>query len=386
MSNTCTPYHDWFTATLTFGLCCGLIISYVPQHYRIIHKGSSEGFSPWFLLLGSTASAAGFLNMVTMQWRIVKCCKILSMGTCVEMTAGIVSVGLQWLMFTIILVLYMIYYPQHLKHQYTATDSTLEEDVAYDTHDSRPLLTGTSKPKVTLSSEWRLSITLAWVVAVHLLFVMITTFYLLASIPTPPSSNPSAPLPHAISSWATFLGVSSAMLSAIQYAPQLVHTYRMKVVGALSIPMMCMQSPGAAIMVLSIALRPGTNWTSWIMFAVSGIMQGGLLIMCILWTFRQRRLGIDEFGNPLPLSQSTSDLTTDAGDGGVPGLVADEDDDPAKMRVALEAALESAVGADVRDEHVVEEEVGEDTPLLVPTSSSKQAHGGGGWLGWLTRL
>lgn len=67
----------------------------------------------------------------------------------------------------------MIYYPQHLKHQYTATDSTLEEDVAYDTHDSRPLLTGTSKPKVTLSSEWRLSITLAWVVAVHLCVILL---------------------------------------------------------------------------------------------------------------------------------------------------------------------------------------------------------------------
>lgn len=33
------------------------------QHYRIIRKGSSEGFSPWFLLLGSTSSASGMLNM-----------------------------------------------------------------------------------------------------------------------------------------------------------------------------------------------------------------------------------------------------------------------------------------------------------------------------------
>jgi hypothetical protein len=33
------------------------------QHYRIIAKGSSEGFSPWFLLLGSTSSASGMLNM-----------------------------------------------------------------------------------------------------------------------------------------------------------------------------------------------------------------------------------------------------------------------------------------------------------------------------------
>ena len=35
----------------------------IPKHYRIISKGSSEGFSPWFLLLGSTSSASGMLNM-----------------------------------------------------------------------------------------------------------------------------------------------------------------------------------------------------------------------------------------------------------------------------------------------------------------------------------
>ena len=105
--------------------------------------------------------------------------------------------------------------------------------------------------------------------------------------------------------------------------------------------------------------------------------------MCILWTFRQRRLGIDEFGNPLPFPRSTSDLITDEGEGGVPGLVAEEDEDPAKMRVALEAALESAVEADVRE---VREEVGEETPLLGQAASPKEASGSGGWFGWLTRL
>jgi uncharacterized protein with PQ loop repeat len=55
--------------------------------------------------------------------------------------------------------------------------------------------------------------------------------------------------------WATFLGVSGAALTAVQYLPQLVHTYRIKLVGALSIITMVMQSPGSAIFVISIALR-----------------------------------------------------------------------------------------------------------------------------------
>lgn len=86
------------------------------------------------------------------------------------------------------------------------------------------------------------------------LLITFTTFFLLLTS-TPEDSTQ-------VHSWATFLGVTSALLSAIQYAPQIARTYHAKVVGALSIPMMMIQSPGAVLMVLSIALRPDTNWTS----------------------------------------------------------------------------------------------------------------------------
>jgi hypothetical protein len=102
------------------------------------------------------------------------------------MTAGIVQIGLQWLLFTTMyvgfhssytfmltnydvrLVLYMIYYPPHLKYRLSTLGSTTDEVVAYDTHDTRPLLSGTSKPVVTKSPDWWLSIAISWVVAAHL--------------------------------------------------------------------------------------------------------------------------------------------------------------------------------------------------------------------------
>ena len=58
-----------------------------------------------------------------------------------------------------------------------------------------------------------------------------------------------------VSLWATFLGVSSTLLCAIQYAPQIYRTWHAKTVGSLSLLMMCIQTPGAVLMVLSIALR-----------------------------------------------------------------------------------------------------------------------------------
>lgn len=161
----------------------------------------------------------------------------------------------------------MIYYPSHLRY--------IESGVGGS--ELQPLLH--TKTRVN-STEWALSIVVAWITAIHLsvlllssskqflktqnfsLFLFVTTVYLLSTS----TLTPDGALPPLISSWATFLGVSSALLATVQYAPQLLHTYRLKLVGALSIHMMLIQTPGGVLMVTSIALRKGTNWTSGFLF------------------------------------------------------------------------------------------------------------------------
>lgn len=150
----------------------------------------------------------------------------------------------------------MIYFPPQKKY--------VEVDV--DMHDNRP----SRHIKTTVKSDaWRLSIILSWavflytyaasrllisqhalIVSMRRVLITFVTFFLLVTTPT---ETPQPGTQSAV--WATFLGVTSALLSAMQYAPQLVHTYRHKLVGALSIKMMLMQSPGAALMVTSIVLR-----------------------------------------------------------------------------------------------------------------------------------
>ena len=83
------------------------------------------------------------------------------------------------------------------------------------------------------------------------LLVTFVTFLLLATNPSLESERQAPQL----TLWATFLGVTSTLLAAFQYLPQIVHTWKHKVVGALSIPMMLIQTPGAILMVTSIALR-----------------------------------------------------------------------------------------------------------------------------------
>ncbi|THU81394.1 hypothetical protein K435DRAFT_809104 [Dendrothele bispora CBS 962.96] len=314
-------HHDWFSAILTFGLCCGLVISYVPQHYRIISSGSSEGLSPIFLFLGVTSATSGLLNMITVQWGILRCCPVLSIGSCIEMTAGIIQVGLQWAMFSLIMILYMIYYPPHLKFlspsppssSSSSSMSSIDTDANRASLESQPLITPRVVPKgKTRTRQWQTSVVLSWLAVIHFLITFLTTLFLLLTFPPSPSPFPSpnpnpSPIPSPspttptrskpVTQWALFLGLTSAVLCSLQYLPQILLTYRSKLVGALSIPMMCIQTPGAVLMVTSIAVREGTDWTSWGTFAVAGICQGVLLVMCLVWRRRQRKLGIDDFGN-----------------------------------------------------------------------------------------
>lgn len=52
--------------------------------------------------------------------------------------------------------------------------------------------------------------------------------------------------------WAAFLGLTGTALAAGQYIPQIIYTARAKLVGSLSIPMMCLQVPGSVIFVYSV--------------------------------------------------------------------------------------------------------------------------------------
>lgn len=117
-------------------------------------------------------------------------------------------------------------------------------------------------------SQWEFSVFCAWVTFGHLfvflcvplinmtdivnsMFSGITTLYLMVPAPGPTTDVPQM--------WATLLGVMSSILAMVQYTPQLIHTYRLKLVGVLSIPMMCITVPGSALMITGIAFRRVEN-------------------------------------------------------------------------------------------------------------------------------
>jgi PQ loop repeat len=96
--------------------------------------------------------------------------------------------------------------------------------------------------------------------------------------------------PNSLQSWADFLGIFSTMLASIQYLPQIYTTFMLKRVGSLSIPMMCIQTPGSFVWAASLAARLGTEgWSAWGVYLVTGCLQGSLLVMGVYFELTERR-------------------------------------------------------------------------------------------------
>ena len=81
----------------------GILVSYLPQHYRIISRRSSTGISPYFVLLGTTSGTCAFANILTLpsSRRDLACCQELNGFECVAGVLGIGQVGVQWSCFMI---------------------------------------------------------------------------------------------------------------------------------------------------------------------------------------------------------------------------------------------------------------------------------------------
>ncbi|EGG02075.1 uncharacterized protein MELLADRAFT_91675 [Melampsora larici-populina 98AG31] len=375
---TCHFQHEPTTMYLSIFILIGLLISYIPQHYRIISSKSSHGISPWFLLLGSISSASSLVNVVTLQWGVVRCCRFISPGMCAESMLGVMQVFLQWACFNVVLILSLIYFPPDRKYvRVVPVESTTRDASPFDrvTHYSSHFLSrfllkrklnpfssnqsnkhlsaqarraslrrrtssfssvasdisssdsssfdpsnvlppsATRFTPLTLSKEYTVSLILAIIVFLHFLSSLFITFCLLLSLPkatigepsgTPPTHDGEHPTIRLLRIWATCAGLMSLILACFQYLPQILSTWKLKVVGSLSLSMMIIQTPGSFIFVYSLAVRPGVNWTTWIVYLVTGTLQGGLLVLCIAWKIRQKSMGIDDWGRLIPSSPSFS--------------------------------------------------------------------------------
>ncbi|OIW31886.1 hypothetical protein CONLIGDRAFT_641658 [Coniochaeta ligniaria NRRL 30616] len=238
---------------------------------RIISRGTSEGISPYFILLGTTSATSGFANILLLKEsrQDIACCKELETFHCLAGLLGIAQLGVQWICFTFIFVLFLVFFRYN-------TSNVPEDDLGGD------------------PPRWQTALMVASLTLLHGLVVIVVTTIL------------EYVAPQKLDTWAPALGLMAAILAAVQYFPQIWTTYHLKHVGSLSIPMMCIQTPGGFLFAGSLFARLGWGgWSSWGIFLLSATMQGILLGLAIHYEVQARREnrthlanGTDDDGRP----------------------------------------------------------------------------------------
>lgn len=255
IDDRCSKMRDpnYVNLVVSIIILLGLVVSYLPQHYRIVSRRTSEGISPLFVLLGTTSATSGFAAILTVEpsRQDIACCKQVETFECLAGLLGIAQLGVQWICFSLILVLFLIFFRY---------DQALvpEEEL------------GEEQP------DWRTAILVGAGCLVHgLLVIAITGVFTIA-------------LPGKLPLWANFLGVMASALAAVQYIPQIRTTYTLKHVGSLSIPMMCIQTPGGFLFAASLFTRLGwEGWSTWSIYILTALMQGCLLVMGIYFEYNK---------------------------------------------------------------------------------------------------
>lgn len=266
MKNRCDELREpgFIQIVVSILILVGLLISYLPQMIRIISRGTSEGISPYFILLGTTSATCGFANILLLKEsrQDIGCCKELETFHCLAGLLGIAQLGVQLGCFWFIFVLFLVFFRYN-------TSNVPDEEL------------GGEAPR------WQTALLVAVVTLVHALVVIIVSAIL------------TYISPDKLDIWAPILGMTGAALAAIQYFPQIWTTYNLKHVGSLSIPMMCIQTPGGFLFAGSLMARLGWGgWSSWGIFLLTATMQGILLSLAIYYEIQLRKENRSNDGSP----------------------------------------------------------------------------------------
>jgi uncharacterized protein with PQ loop repeat len=229
--------------------------------------GSSEGLSPYYMLLGATSMITIFWNTFLLQYGHIGCCAIQTAGDCFENIMGLIQVFLQFGCFMALVMLYIGYFPKERRYQ------------------SHVLTLRKRKTR-----EYRQAVIVGILVFVIFVLSTVSSLALFFSLGDGQQSNVTE-------IFADMLGLISMITASIQFIPQIVKTLRIRQVGSLSIPSMILQTPGSFILVYTLSSRSGNNITNWITYLVTGILQAILLISCLVFKYQERkqRLVSEEF-------------------------------------------------------------------------------------------
>jgi len=235
-------------------LMVGTAVSYVPQYVAIVRAKSSDGIN--FLML-ALALSSGFLTAINsgiLKWTHIVCCLDLYSVQCLKNNLATEQLVASLLCNIGLYILYIVY---------------------FDIHPTQ-METREAKIKKKKLSILTLMITLIGSIVISTICgILFYDIHLRATI---------------LVKVAQTLGYTSSILIAIQWTPQIWTTFKLKDPGSLSILMLLLQMPGALLVMYFQAILNAADASTWVPYAFLFLEELLLVIMCLYYIVRNRRL------------------------------------------------------------------------------------------------
>ena len=212
------------------------------SYYSLIKSKQNKGISETSLLLLNIGSACLAANSFILNWWRFTCYEYCGFWLCTANLLSMIQITVGWIM---VCPLYLIFVRYKIKN----SDRKIIYDIGY--------------------------------VSIYILFVLIMIIVGLVEKLEAYDSRTFFVIS------AKILGVVSAICSCIVWIPQIVKLIRSKEQGNLSLLMFIMQTPGNAI-IIAFQILYDQNWSTWVVYAVTLVEQSIIVIILLVYKFRNR--------------------------------------------------------------------------------------------------
>lgn len=248
---SCEVYegNSVWSSVLAGELALGIFASYMPQVIMIARRRSTEGIDPFFLMLMNLGSSFAFTNALFLSKPLVGCCiDSIPFFDCFSGLLGPLQLFSAFLGPALIMIFAKKYH-----------------EGGHNGHDIE-LFT------YLIAAVNLVSWTLVALIKSH----------------------------HWQRRLATYYGLAGLSVGLVQYLPQLWTTYKLKHTGSLSILMMLIQVPGGYLWSLSLAMRKGSHWSTWVPVFCAASFQLTLLLMALYFTWSKKAVLAKRMAVPPP--------------------------------------------------------------------------------------
>jgi len=268
----------------------GILISYLPQYWKIISSGTSKGISHYFLFIGLIGSVSTFFNKFIFDTDIILECKSnISFEECTIKLLRFLQVGIQLLCIIIFYLLFIIYLPamtnylcdvEYLEPIISSGISDVSFTSIKSTEESPTLKV---RIKTIFNQMKRIELVMFFI-AIFLTLVigsisMIFTFMI----------ECNEEKGDVCIVWAQILGYISIGLVFIQYLPQIYEIYTEKKIGSISMLTLIIQVCGSILWTTYLILGLDVHFTTWLPFLVTSFFQTILLSLCTYFEIKRVR-------------------------------------------------------------------------------------------------